>query len=147
LVFLNEALDEEGLVAFDAADQQARDQAVRATLGVSLDLLTKDEYARYQELAIFPEDVDLPLETLHKLWAARGGLSKFGTEKLCQRLYNLSLLVDLAARTIRLHDVLRTYLRHEVSTRLTVLHTQFLAAYRYQHWAQLPPSELYLWKH
>ncbi len=95
LVYLNRALDKHGLVAFDAENPQERHKAVRATLGVSLELLNANQYARYQELAVFPEDVDIPLDTVHTLWAATGGLDAFDTEELCQRLSDLSLLNGL----------------------------------------------------
>jgi hypothetical protein len=68
LVYLNKALDKRGLTAFDAQNAQARDAAVGATLRVSFDLLQAEQYARYQELAAFPEDVAIPLITLEKLW-------------------------------------------------------------------------------
>jgi len=111
LVYLNKALDRRGLTAFDAKNAQARDAAVSATLRVSFDLLQEEQYARYQELAVFPEDKDIPLATLEKLWGATGGLDDFETEELCQMLYQHSLLLtfDLVTRTIRLHDVIRSY--------------------------------------
>src|SRR5205807_4181335 len=84
LVYLNKALDKRGLTAFDAENMQARDAAVSATLRVSFDLLSREQYTRYQEVAIFPEDVDIPLATLQKLWGTTGGLDDFDTEELCQ---------------------------------------------------------------
>ena len=137
LVYLNRALDEHGLVAFDAENPQERDQAVRATLRASLELLNANESARYQELAVFPEDVDIPLDTVHTLWAATGGLDEFDTEELCQRLSDLSLLLrfDALKRTIRLHDVIRGYLQHEVGPGLPALHAQLLDAYGCTRWA------------
>src|SRR5437588_4374673 len=84
LLYLNRALDRRGLTAFDAENAQARDAAVSATLRVSFDLLSREQYARYQEVAIFPKDVDIPLRALQKLWGATGGLDDFDTEELCQ---------------------------------------------------------------
>src|SRR5262249_54021468 len=57
LAHLNKALDRRGLTAFDATNAQDRNRAVSATLRVSFDLLREEQYARYQELAAFPEDV------------------------------------------------------------------------------------------
>ena len=71
MAYLNKALDKRGLTAFDAENAHARDAAVSATLRVSFDLLLEEQYARYQELAIFPEDVAIPLATLEKLWGRR----------------------------------------------------------------------------
>src|SRR5205823_8220754 len=126
---------------------QAREAAVSATLRVSFDLLQKEQYARYQELAVFPEDVDIPLVTLQKLWGATGGLDDFDTEELCRTLYRHSLLLNfnLATRTIRLHDVIRGYLQKAVGAALPALHAQLLDAYALKRWADLPGDEPYLW--
>jgi WD40 repeat protein len=149
MVYLNKALDKRGLTAFDAENAQARDAAVSATLRVSLDLLHGEQYARYKELAVFPEDVDIPLATLEKLWGATGGLDDFDTEELCQTLYRHSLLLtlDLATRTIRLHDVIRSYLQQAVGAALPGLHAHLLDVYALTRWADLPENEPYLWDH
>ncbi len=149
LVYLTRALERKGLTAFDAEQVQDRHQAVSATLRVSFELLSVEEYARYQELSIFPEDMAVPLTTLQLLWGATGKLDDFDTEELCRKLYRLSLLLeyDLVTRTIRLHDVVRTYLRHVVGMRLPALHAQLLDAYSCQRWADLPSAEPYLWAH
>jgi WD40 repeat protein len=145
--YVNKALDRRGLTAFDAHNAAARDQAVQLTIGVSLDLLTANERARYTELAIFPEDIDVPLVTLERIWGSTGGLDDFDIEELCERLDRLSLLLwfDPAARTIRLHDVLRGYLASEQGDRLAALHGRFLGAYELTKWANLPHDEPYLW--
>src|SRR6266571_7420313 len=131
LTYLNKAFNRRGLTAFDAENAQARDAAVSATLRVSFELLHKEQYARYQELAVFSEDVDIPIATLEKLWGATGGLDDFDTEELCRTLYRHSLLLnfDLATRTIRLHDVIRSYLQKAVGQDLPGLHAHLLDAY------------------
>jgi len=147
LVYLNKALDKRGLTAFDAENVQARDAAVSASLRVSFDLLEGEQYARYQELVVFPEDVNIPLITLQKLWGATGGMDDFDTEELCETLYRHSLLLkfDLATRTIRLHDVIRNYLQKAVGAALPALHAHLLDAYHLERWADLPDDEPYLW--
>ncbi len=149
LAYLNKALDKRGLTAFDAQNAQARNIAVSATLRVSFDLLQPEQYARYQELAVFPGDVDIPLASLEKLWGAIGRLDDFDTEELCQALYRHSLLLnfDLAARTIRLHDVIRSYLQKAAGNTLPALHANLLDAYALTRWADLPADEPYLWDH
>jgi hypothetical protein len=145
---INKILDKRGLTAFDEKNPQERHQAVAKALGVSLDLLKPDEFARYRELAIFPDDVDVPLETLQKLWGATGELDDIDAEDLCRYLYELSLLLnlDLARHTIRLHDVVRAYLRQEVGeAELATLHGRLLDAYKVKRWADLPQNEPYLW--
>src|SRR6266480_3650272 len=130
-----------------------RPSAVEKMLVVSFKLVRTDELARYKELAIFPEDVDIPLATLQTFWGATAGLGKIKTELLCERLYKLSLLLrfdpaDPGNRTIRLHDVVRTYLRQEMgAVQMMSLEAQFLDAYRLARWADLPPDEPYLWDH
>ena len=144
LTFVNRTLEKRGLTAFDAQNAQERSQAVTKTLQVSFDLLSANDYMRYRELAIFPEDVDIPLATVQRLWEATGGLDELDTDEVCERLYRFSLLLrfELATQTIRLHDVIRTYLRQEVGIDgLVSLHAQFLDAYKCQRWAQLPFDE------
>jgi len=140
LVYVVKALEKHGLRAFepataslDTATPEGRQQAVRSVVSASLDLLDAKQQARYRELAVFPEDVDIPLSTLQRLWGATSGLDEFDTEELCQRLYGLSLLLnlDLARRVIRLHDVMRRYLGEELAkTENTVqLHAMLVDAW------------------
>ena len=144
LAYVNEGLTEEGLTVFDATDAVARDQAVASTVGVSLALLSEDERFRYGELAIFPEDVDIPLVAVERLWGATGSLKSFRVKKLCTRLFRLSLLLayDATAQTIRLHDVLREYLQRAEETRLAGVHGRFLGTYALERkdnlWHTLP---------
>jgi WD40 repeat protein len=147
---VNEDLSELGLTAFDAEDPRKRDQAAAATLGLSLKHLSEDERARYSELAIFPEDVDIPLYTLEKLWGATGDLKPVHVRRLCSKLYHrLSLLhtYDAANQTIRLHDVVRKYLIIEKEEKLSSIHEQFLDAYGHGKRTDLPATESYLWNH
>jgi predicted ATPase len=149
LTYVNKALNKRGLTAFDARDPQAREQAVSKTLDVSLELLREDERIRYNELAIFPEDTDIPLTTVQKLWQP-AGLDDFDSEDLCQQFYRLSLLLqfDLTGTgAIRLHDVIRSYLQAQQKEVLAELNTRFLHAYGVEQWWELPLEEPYLWEH
>jgi len=149
LAYVHRALDRWGLTAFDARDPLERDQAVARTLGVSLEMLRPEERARYGELGIFPEDADVPLAALERLWGATGGLDGLDVEDLCDRLFQLSLLLrfDLAGRSVRLHDVMHAYLARERAGDLPAWHAQFLDAYGVARWAGLPPDEPYLWRY
>jgi NB-ARC domain len=89
ITYVNKALDRKGLTAFDAQLPEDRHQAVAATLQMSLDGLPDEERQRFEVLAIFPEDVDIPLAIVELLWAP---LDDFDTEALCQHLFDLSLL-------------------------------------------------------
>jgi hypothetical protein len=142
-------LSHSGLVAYDVETARNRKEAIEATLQVNFELLTPAEYARLRELAIFPEDTDIPLATVQKLWGVTNGLDMAATTALCQRLHTTSLLLDFnpTRGTIRLHDVIRTYLRTEASTELPALTAHFLAAYGLSTWAALPSNDPYLWEH
>ncbi len=148
---LDERLDRHGLIAFDTRNPTERHQAVAATLGASFDLLAMEERIRYAELAIFPEDVDIPLATLARLWGSTGGYDVLDTEELCERLSDLSLLLhyDLAARSIRLHDVIHRFLQHSHASQLVAWHVMLLDAHRPMSgdWAEMPIDEPYMWQH
>ncbi len=150
IMAVHRALDKRGVTAFDLSNPVERSQAVAKTIEVSLGLLQPEEKARYQELVIFPEDVDIPLQTLQRLWGTTGNLDEFDTEELCFRLRSLSLLLQYNSVTqmVRLHDVMRAYLRHQYApAELTQLHARFLDAYSVKCWADLSEDEPYLWDH
>jgi hypothetical protein len=149
LAYAEQVLDQRGLTAFDARNAQHRNQAVEISVGLSLELLSPDENARFAELAIFPEDVDVPLEAVAELWKATAGWNELDTEDLCVRLYDLSLLarLDLAERTLRLHDVMRGYLHGKHQERLLAWNRRFLEAARPANgWFELPHENRYLWR-
>ncbi|HEX6650295.1 MAG TPA: TIR domain-containing protein [Pyrinomonadaceae bacterium] len=150
IMWVNKALDKRGLAYFDADNSHERHQAVVKTIGVSLDLLSAKERERYGELAIFPEDIEIPLATLEKLWGKTGGFDEFDTEHLCSRLNRFSLLwsYDANERRIRLHDVVRTFLIEQQGDKLPSIHTQLLDAHHPSHvWSEISADEPYLWEH
>src|SRR5262249_23525088 len=116
---VNKRLDEKGLVAFDARTEGDRSKAIARTIGVSLDLLNASTRRRLSELCIFPEDTDIPIAVVWRLWAETGELDdETDTEDLLSDLYGLSLLLDLNfdQRTIRFHDTVRNFLRDQAET-------------------------------
>src|SRR5215510_9145962 len=132
---VNRRLDARGLTAFDAKNEAARHKAVESTLSVSLELLSESEQARLRELAVFPEDTDVPLGICTRLWQETGGLDELDSEDLLQRFLGYSLLLDLNLQfqTFRLHDVVRQYLldawkRAQQADSLKALHEQLVAA-------------------
>ena len=149
LDFVNEGLNEESLTAFDKENPESRSQAVEATFAVSLKALTEDERARYHELAIFPEDINIPLKVLEKLWNKTGNYTPYRVKRLCTRLYSMSLLQTYDARDdfIKLHDVVREYLMNKQKEKLPLLHSQFLEAFKIGRWENLPLTEIYLWRY
>jgi WD domain, G-beta repeat/APAF-1 helical domain len=98
----------EGPVAFDPARPADRSQAVAATIRTSLALLDPADEQRYLDLAIFHEDVNLPLDVLRLLWPDRRA------EALCEELAGLGLAADYRldepGPRLVLHDVVRDYL-------------------------------------
>ena len=148
LNYANHALDSQGITAFDVEHSAGRRRAVAQALDISLGLLNFTECARYDELAIFPEGVNIPLTVLEKLWGATGDLDDFDTEELCARFYELSLLAqfDLTSRYIRLHKAMHTYLNFRQTTDMAVLHQHLLDAYT-GAWSDLPFEDVYMWTH
>lgn len=137
-------LDRRGLVAFDPdGDVLQRDQAVAATVEASLALLKPAERQRYAELAVFPQDVPIPLARAAELWRLTAALDEDDSQDLvARRLDPLSLLdYDAGAGLLRLHDVLRRILWNQLADR-AALH-QRLA----DHWTDRPAKgRAYAWR-
>jgi WD40 repeat protein len=151
LSYLNKALDKRGLTFFDARDPAARHDAVVTTLELSIERLNDAERARFTELAVFPEDVSIPLAILERFWGRTGGLDEVDTESLSDRLSRLSLTLvfDPARRYVRMHDVIRRFLIERLGDRLPLLHRELLDGNRPPSgvWADLPLADPYLWDH
>ncbi|WP_239341967.1 NB-ARC domain-containing protein [Frankia sp. CiP3] len=157
-----ERLETEGPTAFDVEDARSRAKAVAASVTASTDLLSADERDRYLDLAIFPEDADVPTPVLSLLWNATDGLEARAVERLRARLIRLRLVIGGWAENspaLRLHDVLRSYLRHRLTRdELAVRHGMFVDTARHllpakaltgttTAWWMLPEEATYLWQH
>ena len=59
LAGVNKRLNLKGLTAFDARNEADRANAIAKTIGVGLELLSESERARFAELGMFPEDMDV----------------------------------------------------------------------------------------
>ncbi|MCM3922054.1 NB-ARC domain-containing protein [Frankia sp. AiPs1] len=105
-----------GPTGLDVSRAAQRTEAVEATLAASLGLLTGHRLERYLELAVFPEDVEIPRRVLDAYWGATGDLDPDEVDDLCQELADLSLVVAYrrSPPALLLQDVLRTYLRVRV---------------------------------
>jgi WD40 repeat protein len=149
MLYVTALLDKKGISAFDNTTSEGREQSVARTVEVSLDFLTPNERERFVELAVFPEDVDVPVATVGKLWEARGGLDELDTEQLCDKLKGFSLLLrfDPGERVIRLHDVIRKYLIQAQGRGLPAIHSALLDAHAPDSgcWSDLPDDEPYMW--
>lgn len=123
----NRRLDRSGLTVFDLYEERARDAAVESTVNASLAYLSErmgrgrdaalDGSARFDELAVFPEDVDVPIGVAARLWRDVAGLDESDSRELLKKFHSLALvqLLDLSRGTFRLHDVMRTYLLGRVA--------------------------------
>lgn len=106
LEYVRKALDRRGITAFDRESAADRRGAVASTIDLGLEQLTPADRERCIQLAIFPEDVDVPIAVAGELW----GLDAFDTEETLARLNNASLVdFDLKLGTISVHDVMRSY--------------------------------------
>jgi hypothetical protein len=127
-------------------------ESVARAIEASIEALTPQTQELFLDLAIFPEDVPIPLWILESFWRSRG----------LDSLAVFEQVEDFVARSIAswdeegqnearrdrlvLHDLLGAYLRRRV-TEPEARHEIFLAATRptSQRWADLPPDEAYLW--
>src|SRR5712691_10723517 len=104
----------EGPAVFDPARPGDRSRAVAATVEASLALLEPADRQRYLDLAIFPEDVDIPLPVLGLLWPG------YRVAALAEELAGLGVAagyrLDPPGPRLVLHDVLRAYLQTRRST-------------------------------
>jgi WD40 repeat protein len=103
--------------------QQSEQVRVARTIEVGLDFLDETSKVtaartRFSELAVFPEDADVPIEIVVRLWKQTGGLDKLDTEDLLSHLSHLSLLLslDLDHHTFRFHDTVRQFLRERAGS-------------------------------
>jgi len=127
---VNKRLDEKGLRAFDARNETDRAKAVARTIGVGMEFLDEAGRIRFLELAVFPEDINIPIGIATRFWA-QTGLNELDAEDILAELYDLSLLVDLEleSRTFRLHDTVRHFLKDQFNDgKIVSLHTRLLNA-------------------
>ncbi|MBC8013192.1 MAG: TIR domain-containing protein [Methyloceanibacter sp.] len=111
-----------GMPAFDdpkAREYEGRHKSVAAAIGLNLDLLDARQRELFSLLGVFPEDADIPVSIVARLWAEGSEPDEFATLDLLAEVYDLSLLLDLDMdrRTIRFHDTTRHYLQDEARKR------------------------------
>jgi hypothetical protein len=124
-----------GLPAFgtpEARGEEGRHKSFAAAMGINVDLLDAHQRAQLDMLAVFPEDVDIPVGIVARLWAHGGTPDEFSTLDRLTEFFNLSLLLalDLDRRVIRFHDTTRHYLQDEAKKRGSVagLHLRLVEA-------------------
>ena len=105
-----------------------------------------DRLEHYLRLAVFPEDVDIPLVTLSRYW----GMPEPEAERLSRELAELELVEHRGAAGLRLHGVLRV-----ATPRLAACHRRLLEVPRallptdgeQTAWWAMSSDEPYLWRH
>ncbi len=161
--WLARRLESDGPTALDVDDAKSRNHAVSATVQASLALLSPDEQERYFDLAIFPEDCDIPADVLRLLWGATGRMSVGATDRLRDKVVRLRLAIDRwhgPMPALRLHDTIRSYVRHHVTAAgllrrntslvnaaANLLGDQLPDSTESLSWWKLPSNALYLWNY
>ncbi|HEY1011073.1 MAG TPA: family 1 glycosylhydrolase [Herpetosiphonaceae bacterium] len=155
--YVRAALADLGPIALDDTDARRRDHAVSLTLDASLRLLTSEQLDRYLELAIFPDDIPIPLAVLERLWARTGQLRAVAVRRLQLQLVSQSLVqeYDVQQRlladpqpgpAIQVHDIVRKYIQQVYADRLPATHAALLASYGIDEWWHLS-ADAYAWHH
>jgi WD40 repeat protein len=104
--------------------------SVFSSLRLSTDALTETERDRYFELAVFPEDADIPIETVCTLWHHTGGMEPAVARDLLLRLHRRALLIRSDdGKRISFHDLQHDFLRLNIES-LVDGHAALVDAYR-----------------
>ncbi len=123
--------DRRGLLDPIHPDPGPHTRTVEATIDLSLVELARipytgrDSLARLLATACFPEDQHIPYRWLARLW----GVSELTARQECLRLDDHSLLAQLDAEGVRLHDVIRDVLRRREPHTVRQAHRTLLDAH------------------
>jgi WD40 repeat protein len=91
--------------------------SVFSSLRLSTDALPDAERARYFELAVFPEDASIPVETICTLWRHTGKTELAAARDLLRRLHRQALLTLHAdGGHISFHDLQHDFVRLNVTS-------------------------------
>lgn len=131
----------------DLGGEGDRSRAVEATLEMSLALLGPEGIERYLDLAVTPAGAELPADLLARFWDTAERTVR-GAEKLRARLVRLRLVQpgwSEGTPTVRLHDVVRAYLRHRMrAAELETRHRRMVETAG-EPWWEMPEPHAYLW--
>ena len=87
------------------------------SLRMSTDALPTTDCVRYFDLAVFPEDVDVPVETVCTLWRHTGRLEEFEARDLLHSFDRKSLLtLSRDGKRVSFHDLQHDFLRLNVDS-------------------------------
>lgn len=102
---------------------------VFASMRLSVDFLPEPARSRYLELAVFPEEEEIPEATICRLWARTGNLADYESRRLLQDFARKGLLyLDRVAAVVSFHDLQHDFLRL-VADDVKGLHDRLVAAY------------------
>jgi WD40 repeat protein len=132
-------LDKKGPQGLARGTGDPRRRTIDGVLAGSLELLNTDDRKHLTELSAFPEDIAIPLSAAAGLW----GLDEFDSEEIAQRFARLNLLkLDLGRGSMRLHDVMRSWLSSAVSNSAE-LHSRLVDSW--PDWLHLPDTYAWRW--
>ena len=102
-------------------------------------MLSGDDRERLIQLSIFPKYIAIPLSAAAAVWAS----NEMDSEDTAWRLARLSLLkLDLQRGTIRLHDVMRSWLAAN-TVNAASLHSRLV--WSWADWMHLPDQYAWRW--
>jgi hypothetical protein len=115
---------------------------IMRAIKVSVDTLQHDQASRYQELAVFPEDREIPESVVCRLWGQTANCTLRYVRWLLSHLERKGLVRlegEESSRRVRLHDLQHDYLRMALA-HLDGLHNELLMAYNPERmpWYQIP---------
>src|SRR6516225_3344599 len=123
--------------------------SVFGSLRLSTEALSAAERGRYFELAVFPEDADIPVAAICTLWRHTGGMSPDASRDLLHRLHRKALLtLHDDGSGISFHDLQHDFLRLNIAS-LVDAHTALVDAYQagaLPGWAN-GPDDGYFFQH
>lgn len=142
-----------GPETLDRTKVEQRCDTATAMVELSLSLLSAEHRRRCLELAIFPGNASIPLETLRTYWGRAAGMSAEKAEILLEQLEQLALVQRWWTGddpAVRVHEVVGDCLRQLVGPDLAECHRAFLDAVAWTSaggqdagW-ELPDSDPYL---
>ncbi|MEU6132389.1 NB-ARC domain-containing protein [Saccharopolyspora sp. NPDC047091] len=142
-----------GARSVDRTHAEQRFDAAAAVIELNMSLLGDEHAPRCRELAIFPEDSLVPLETLRTYWTHTGRLCSEKVDALVSRMGELGLVQQCwldRTPVIRVHEVVGDHLREAVgAAELAGYHRALLDAFDQRPVGaavgrDLPPEDGYL---
>jgi len=132
-------LQERGIDYLNRDDEEQRNLSIQLSMDASISRLKGDIPDRFYELAIFPEDINIPFDTIAQLWAGTATYSALDTEDALEAINRLSLFTryDPRGRLVRLHDVIRQVIGDRLPDAQTT-HQHLLAQWHVDNATEAP---------